>query len=98
MTMRLLEREVRMASITTWAAGPSCTTHASNFSFCRRAPEVDKSDSGSSLLGRRNRGRGGAEGMIHRRENVEKPYFRVPYRVWEGFFGLVLGYKRGRQE
>src|SRR5215472_11585948 len=35
--MRLLEREVRIASITACAPGPSRTTQASNFSFCSRS-------------------------------------------------------------
>src|SRR5215469_6370505 len=37
--MRLLEDEVRMASITASAPGPSLMTQASNFSFCRRCSE-----------------------------------------------------------
>src|SRR5215469_6964808 len=37
--MRLLEGEVRMASMTASAPGPSRITQASNFSFCRRCAE-----------------------------------------------------------
>src|SRR6266850_707471 len=45
--MRLLEVEVRMASITGCAPGPSRTTQASNFSCCRRAAELAGISTGS---------------------------------------------------
>src|SRR5580704_6987288 len=37
MIIRLLDGEVRAASIMGWAVGPSFKTQASNFSFCRRS-------------------------------------------------------------
>src|SRR6516162_387265 len=47
--MRLLEGEVRIASMTAWAPGPSLITQASNFSFFRRSAALPGRTTGSTL-------------------------------------------------